>query len=123
MVILCLIISVVQVTKPGIELMDRPFKKIVKQNHSERIRIEVDVESYRKTRKNNRQRQAAKMAEIGLWAQMWGVTDVEPEQMSKLFIKPFSKLQAALDAAIEEKGKDASVLFLMDGGLTVPLVQ
>ncbi len=66
---------------------------------------------------------AAKMAEIGLWAQMWGVTDVEPEQMSKLFIKPFSKLQAALDAAIEEKGKDASVLFLMDGGLTVPLVQ
>ncbi len=65
---------------------------------------------------------AAKMAEIGLWAQMWGVTDVDPEVISKLFIKPFSDLQTAVDKALEEKGKDASVLFLMDGGLTVPMV-
>ncbi|WDP89587.1 MAG: nickel-dependent lactate racemase [Desulfobacter sp.] len=65
---------------------------------------------------------AAKMAEIGLWAQMWGVTDVEADVISKLFIKPFSDLQTAIDQALEEKGKDASVLFLMDGGLTVPLV-
>ncbi|MDD9303798.1 MAG: nickel-dependent lactate racemase [Desulfobacter sp.] len=66
---------------------------------------------------------AAKMAEIGLWAQMWGVTDVEPDVISKLFITPFSDLQTALDQAIAEKGKEASVLFLMDGGLTVPLVK
>lgn len=66
---------------------------------------------------------AAKMAEIGLWAQMWGVTDVEPDVISKLFIKPFSDLQTAVDKALEEKGKDASVLFLMDGGLTVPMVK
>ncbi len=66
---------------------------------------------------------AAKMAEIGLWAQMWGVTDVEPQVISKLFIKPFSELQAAIDLALEEKGSDASVLFLMDGGLIVPLVK
>lgn len=65
---------------------------------------------------------AAKMAEIGLWAQMWGVTDVEPDVISKLFIKPFSDLQTAIDQALEVKGKDARVLFLMDGGLTVPLV-
>jgi len=66
---------------------------------------------------------AAKMAEIGLWAKMWGVTDVEPEVISKLFIKPFSNLQTAIDQALKEKGKNPSVLFLMDGGLTVPLVQ
>jgi nickel-dependent lactate racemase len=66
---------------------------------------------------------AAKMAEIGLWAQMWGVTDVEPDVISKLFIKPFSDLQTAMDQALEEKGKDARILFLMDGGLTVPLVK
>ena len=66
---------------------------------------------------------AAKMAEIGLWAQMWAVTDVPPETISKLFITPFSDLQTALDKALEEKGKDASILFLMDGGLTVPLVE
>ena len=66
---------------------------------------------------------AAKMAEIGLWAEMWGVTDVEPDVISKLFIRPFSDLQTAIDAALEKKGKDADVLFLMDGGLTVPMVQ
>jgi len=66
---------------------------------------------------------AAKMAEIGLWAQMWGVTDVEPHIISKLFIKPFSDLQTAIDQALEEKGRDTSVLFLMDGGLIVPLVK
>lgn len=66
---------------------------------------------------------AAKMAEIGLWAQMWGVTDVEPAVISKLFIKPFSDLQTAIDQALEEKGRESSVLFLMDGGLIVPLVK
>ncbi|MFU8768428.1 MAG: nickel-dependent lactate racemase [Desulfotignum sp.] len=65
---------------------------------------------------------AAKMAEIGLWAQMWAVTDVAPEEISPLFITPFSDLQTALDQALAHKGKDASVLFLMDGGLTVPMV-
>ncbi|WP_300462256.1 nickel-dependent lactate racemase [Desulfobacula sp.] len=66
---------------------------------------------------------AAKMAEIGLWAQMWGVTDVDPDLISKLFIKPFKDLQTAVDKALEEKGRDATVLFLMDGGLTVPLMK
>ncbi len=65
---------------------------------------------------------AAKMAEIGLWAQMWAVTDVEPDIISKLFIKPFSNLQTAIDQAIKEKGKDANILFLMDGGLIVPQI-
>jgi lactate racemase len=63
---------------------------------------------------------AAKMAEIGLWAQMWAVTDVPPEQIAPLFITPFSDLQTALDQALAQKGPGASVLFLMDGGLTVP---
>ncbi|MEX1299956.1 MAG: nickel-dependent lactate racemase [Desulfotignum sp.] len=66
---------------------------------------------------------AAKMAEIGLWAQMWAVTDVAPEVIAPLFITPFSDLQTALDKALEQKGENASVLFLMDGGLTVPMVE
>lgn len=66
---------------------------------------------------------AAKMAEISLWAQIWGVTDIPPAVISKLFIKPFSNLQTALDQALEEKGRDSSILFLMDGGLTVPLIK
>ncbi|MGD9733803.1 MAG: nickel-dependent lactate racemase, partial [Desulfamplus sp.] len=39
---------------------------------------------------------AAKMAEIGLWAEMWGVTDIEPDTLAKLFIRPFASLQEAL---------------------------
>jgi nickel-dependent lactate racemase len=65
---------------------------------------------------------AAKMAEVSLWAQIWGVTDIEPKEISRLFVKPVSDLQTALDMALDEKGKDAGVLFLMDGGMTVPLV-
>jgi nickel-dependent lactate racemase len=66
---------------------------------------------------------AAKMAEISLWAQIWGVTDIPPDVISKLFIKPFNNLQTALDQALEEKNRDSSILFLMDGGLTVPLIK
>ena len=65
---------------------------------------------------------AAKMAEIGLWAEMWAVTDIPDEEISKLFIKPFHSLQTALDAALEQKGADADVMFLMDGSLTVPML-
>ena len=66
---------------------------------------------------------AAKMAEIGMWAQTWAVTDLEPELLEKIFIRPFPSLQAALDAARKEKGKDAKVLVLMDGSLTIPYVE
>lgn len=65
---------------------------------------------------------AAKMAEVGLWAQTWAVTDLEPQLLEKIFIRPFSTLQAALDEARKEKGKDAKVLILLDGSLTIPYV-
>jgi len=66
---------------------------------------------------------AAKMAEIGLWAQTWGVTDLDPKLLESIFIRPFSSLQAAIDAALAEKGKDAKVLVLLDGSLTIPYVK
>jgi len=65
---------------------------------------------------------AAKMAEVGLWAQTWAVTDLEPQLLEKIFIRPFSSLQTALDEARKEKGKDAKVLVLLDGSLTIPYV-
>jgi lactate racemase len=66
---------------------------------------------------------AAKMAEIGLWAKVFGVTDLEPKVMESIFIRPFSSLQDALDRAMGEKGKDAKVLVLLDGSLTIPYVE
>ncbi|MGM0642527.1 MAG: nickel-dependent lactate racemase [Thermodesulfobacteriota bacterium] len=65
---------------------------------------------------------AGKLAEISTWAEMWAVTDVEPEKISSLFMKPFTSLQSAIDEAVKVKGENADILFLMDGGLTVPLV-
>jgi nickel-dependent lactate racemase len=66
---------------------------------------------------------AAKMAEVGLWAQTWAVTDLDPKLLEKIFIRPFSSLQAAVDAALKEKGKEAKVLVLLDGSLTIPYVE
>ena len=66
---------------------------------------------------------AAKMAEVGLWAQTWAVTDLDPKLLESIFIRPFSSLQTAIDAALQEKGKDAKVLVLLDGSLTIPHVK
>lgn len=65
---------------------------------------------------------AAKMAEIGTWAHMWGVCDLEDKDMNAIFITPYRDLQSALNKALKEKGDSAKVLFLMDGSITVPLV-
>jgi nickel-dependent lactate racemase len=65
---------------------------------------------------------AAKMAEIGLWAQMCGVTDLEDDVVEGCFLKPYHDLQEAVDQALKEKGPQAKVLFLMAGSLTVPLI-
>ncbi|MCD6115561.1 nickel-dependent lactate racemase, partial [bacterium] len=64
---------------------------------------------------------AAKMAEIGLWAQTWGVTDLPHDVLEKVFIRPFDTIQDAVDNAIKLKGEDAKVLFMMDGSVTVPM--
>ncbi len=66
---------------------------------------------------------ASKMAEIGTWAEMWGITDLEDKDMNAVFIKPFHNLQEAIDKAIEKKGRDAKIIFLMDGSITVPIVE
>ncbi|MEJ2109708.1 MAG: nickel-dependent lactate racemase [Acidobacteriota bacterium] len=66
---------------------------------------------------------AAKMAEVGLFAQTWAVTDLDPKILESIFIRPFSSLQEALDKAFEEKGKDAKALILLDGSLTIPHVE
>lgn len=66
---------------------------------------------------------AAKMAEIGTWAQMWGVTDLNDKDMDAIFIQPFHDLQHALNQALQKKGAHAKVLFLMDGSITVPMLK
>jgi nickel-dependent lactate racemase len=65
---------------------------------------------------------AAKLTEINLWAEMYGVTGLPDDVLKSVFIKPFPSLQDAIDAALKKKGKQAKVLFLLDGSLTVPML-
>lgn len=65
---------------------------------------------------------AAKMAEINLWAQSWAVSDLSDEQMRAVHLKPYHDLSVALKDAFNEKGKDASVIILPYGSMTVPKV-
>ena len=65
---------------------------------------------------------AAKIAELAMRAQIWGVTDLNPAILQQAFITPYPDLQEALSAAIKEKGPHAQVLFLMNGSMSVPKI-
>ncbi len=62
---------------------------------------------------------AAKMAEIMCRAEIWAVSNLPDETLSKIFIRPMPSIQEALDEALEKK-PDAKVIFLMEGSITVP---
>jgi nickel-dependent lactate racemase len=66
---------------------------------------------------------AAKMAEIAVWAEMWGVTDLDSDTMHSVFIRSVDSIQDAVDEALQHKGPDAKVLFMLDGSITVPLIE
>ena len=65
---------------------------------------------------------AAKMAEIAVWANMWAVTELDHELLKKANIRPFYKIQDAIDTALSLKN-DAKILISMDGSITVPRVE
>lgn len=66
---------------------------------------------------------AAKMAEIALWAEMWAVTELPDTDVEDVFMRPVSDIQKALERALEVKGREAKILFLMDGCITVPMIR
>ena len=63
---------------------------------------------------------AGKMAEIGAKAQMWAVTPLDKNMIRKAHMRPFDSVSEAVAEALREKGPDAKVTFIMDGGLTIP---
>ncbi len=64
---------------------------------------------------------AAKMSEIATWADIWAVTDLDPEIIRGANITPFASVDDAVKAALEWK-KDAKFIVLMDGSVTIPKV-
>ncbi|MBQ7701419.1 MAG: nickel-dependent lactate racemase [Candidatus Methanomethylophilaceae archaeon] len=64
---------------------------------------------------------AAKMAEIAVWADIWAVTDLDKKMISDANMTPFDSVADAMKAAFEQK-PDAKVIILMDGSVTIPMV-
>lgn len=91
------------------------FIKLMAQTKSPRETIAKIDEGYKLG-----YHKAAKMAEIMLCGQIWAVTDLEPEIMDSIFIKPYKTLDEAVKSALHEKGEHATVCVLMDGSLVVP---
>ncbi len=68
---------------------------------------------------------AAKMAQIGIRAEMWAVTDLEEDIIKKAMLKPYSDIQTAVNEAVDlinSKVKKPRVIVMPLGSLTVPLV-
>jgi len=68
---------------------------------------------------------AAKMAQIGIRADMWAVTDLDDDIVKRAMLKPYSNIQTAIDDAvnkIESKGKDPKVVLMPFGSLTIPII-
>jgi nickel-dependent lactate racemase len=63
---------------------------------------------------------SVKLAELVMESEVWMVTDLPERTIEDMFFRPFPSVQDAVDAALEIKGRDAHVLFLMDAANTVP---
>jgi nickel-dependent lactate racemase len=63
---------------------------------------------------------SVKLAELVMESDVWMVTDLPRNTIEDMFFRPFRSVQEALDAALEIKGRDTHVLFLMDAANTVP---
>lgn len=66
---------------------------------------------------------AWRLAELLEEGRLFAVTDIEPEKMEMVFMRPFSNAQVALDAALRGHGRGARVVVLADGSFTVPMPQ
>jgi len=69
---------------------------------------------------------AAKMAQIGIRAEMWAVTGLNDEILKKAMLKPFPDVQTAVDKAIDlikSKGKIPKIVVMPLGSLTIPLTK
>lgn len=64
---------------------------------------------------------AMKIAEVQEKARIFAVTDLPPQILSAISIRPYSNLQAAIEDALKLKGKGSKMLIVRDGGVTVPL--
>ena len=69
---------------------------------------------------------AAKMAQIGVYAEMWAISDLDDKTIRMAKLLPCMDIQDTFDRAVEkvkEQGKGAYAIILPQGSLTVPLLE
>ena len=66
---------------------------------------------------------AAKIADMLIDHNIYAATGLRDEQLRAASIKPFENGQQALNEALANSGRDATVLVLQDAGLTVPVAK
>jgi len=67
---------------------------------------------------------AAKMAQIGISAKMWAVTDLDETIVKKAMLKPYRDIQLAVDDAIQmikASGRQPRIVVMPSGSLTIPM--
>ncbi len=65
---------------------------------------------------------AAAIAMVLEDADIYLVSELEPEFVKQIFLTPFASAQAALDAALKQCGGDAGIIVMPYGGSTLPLL-
>ena len=63
---------------------------------------------------------AAAIAMVLERAEIYLVSDMEPDFVKTLFMEPYSTIQEAFDTAMNKQGADASVIVMPYGGSTLP---
>lgn len=69
---------------------------------------------------------AAKLAQIGVWARMMGVTELDDDLLKAVMIEPKVDIQTAVDEAVSHskaQGKDPKIILLPAGSLTIPYIE
>lgn len=65
---------------------------------------------------------AAAIALVLEKSEIYMVSEMDPEFVESIFLKPYPTVQSALDAAFEKLGDEATVLVMPHGGSTLPVV-
>ncbi len=63
-----------------------------------------------------------RLIELSKMFDIFAVTDLEPEILNTVLMKPCESVQIALEQALDKVGPEAKILIITDGSLTVPVV-
>jgi len=55
--------------------------------------------------------------------EIWMVTEIDNDNLDRMFFRGFDSIQEAIDAAIEKKGDSSNILIVKDSGMVCPAIE